>query len=131
MNEDMVKIEMPTTLDIQTHNVSMAQLNFISIVHLFCSNKDTRWVSHVFRRNKWKDGSRLFDLEKDNDFRLLVPQRDFEPGTQTGNRVAEGIQQSRKVIVIVSRSVTELGINKELGSFEFMLPSVRPMDQLL
>ena len=73
-------------------------------------------MSEVFRRNKWKAGSRLFDLEKDHDFRLLVPQRDFEPGTQTGNRVAEGIQQSRKVIVIVSRLVTELGMNKDLGS---------------
>ena len=67
------------------------------------STKDTKWVSEVFRRNKWKAGSRLFDLEKDHDFRLLVPQRDFEPGAQTGNRVGEGMEKSRRVIFVVSR----------------------------
>ena len=67
------------------------------------SNKDTKWVSQVFRRNKWKDGSKLFDLEKDDGFRLLVPQRDFPPGAQIGNRVAEGMETSRRVIFIISR----------------------------
>ena len=70
---------------------------------LLFSNKDTKWVSQVFRMNKWKDGSKLFDLEKDDGFRLLVPQRNFPPGAQTGNRVAEGMERSRRVIFIVSR----------------------------
>ena len=73
------------------------------MLSLTYSTKDTKWVSEVFRRNKWKAGSRLFDLEKDHDFRLLVPQRDFEPGTQTVNRVAEGMERSRRVIFVVSR----------------------------
>ena len=60
-------------------------------------------MSQVFRRNKWKDGSKLFDLEKDHHLRLLVPQRDFKPGDETGNRVAGGIEKSRRVIFVVSR----------------------------
>ena len=67
------------------------------------SNKDTRWVSQIFRRNKWKDGSKLFDLEKDDGFRLLIPQRDFPPGSETGNLIADGMEKSRKIIFIISR----------------------------
>ena len=57
----------------------------------------------MFRRNKWKDGSKLFDLEKDEEFRLCVPQRDFGPGSEQRNRVIDGMERSRKVIFIVSR----------------------------
>ena len=73
------------------------------MTYLNCSNKDTRWVSDVFRRNKWKDGSRLFDLEKDDGFRLLVPQRDFIIGDAIADRIAVGMDKSRRVIFIVSR----------------------------
>ena len=57
----------------------------------------------MFRRNKWKDGSKLFDLEKDDGFRLLIPQRDFMPGEDGENRVHEGMVKSRRVIFILSR----------------------------
>ena len=60
-------------------------------------------MSEVFRRNKWKDGSKLFDLEKDEECRLCVPQRDFGPGSEHRNRVIDGMERSRKVIFIVSR----------------------------
>ena len=70
---------------------------------LFCNNKDTKWVSHVFRRNKWKDGSKLFDLEKVHGFRLLVPQRDIQPGTEKAEQVDEGMEKSRKIVFIISR----------------------------
>ena len=62
-------------------------------------------MGQIFRMNKWKAGSKLFDLEKDHDFRLLVPQRDFPPGSETGNRIAEGMEKSRRVIFIISRCV--------------------------
>ena len=60
-------------------------------------------MSEVLRRNKWKERSRLFDLEKDDEFRLCVPQRDFGPGSEHRNRVIDGMEKSRKVIFIVSR----------------------------
>ena len=60
-------------------------------------------MSRVFRRNKWKDGSKLFDLEKDHGFRLLVPQRDFIIGGITGKDTEAGMQKSRRIIFIVSR----------------------------
>ena len=71
-------------------------------VFLF-SNKDVRWVSSVFRRNKWKDYSKLFDLEKDHGFRLLVPQRDFIIGGITGQDTEEGMEKSRRIIFVISK----------------------------
>ena len=55
------------------------------------------------RRNKWKDGSKLFDLEKDEGFRLCVPQRDFPPGSEYRNSVVDGMERSRRIIFIISR----------------------------
>ena len=60
---------------------------------LFFSNKDTKFISQVFRRDKWKKGSKLFDLEKDEEFRLFIPQRDIDPGLQRRNRVVDGIRK--------------------------------------
>ena len=56
-----------------------------------------------FRRNKWKDGSKLFDLEKYHGFRLFVPQRDIQPGKEEAEQVDEGMEKSRKIIFIISR----------------------------
>ena len=70
---------------------------------LFFSNKDTKFISQVFRRDKWKDGSKLFDLENNEEFRLCIPQRDIDPGTQNRTRLVDGMERSRRVIVIVSR----------------------------
>ena len=80
-------------------------MHFLSCLFLFCyfSNKDTKWVSQVFRRNKWKDGSKLFDLEKDCEFSLCIPQRDFPPGSENRHRISDGMEKSRRVIIIVSR----------------------------
>ena len=70
----------------------------------FCfSNKDTNFISQVFRRDKWKEGSKLFDLEKNEEFRLCIPQRDIAPGSQYRFRVVDGMERSRRVIFIVSR----------------------------
>ena len=62
-------------------------------------------MSEVFRRNKWKDGSKLFDLEKDHGFRLFVPQRDFTPGREVAQQIQEGMEKSRKIIFIISRYI--------------------------
>ena len=67
------------------------------------SNKGVQWVSQIFRRNKWKDGSKLFDLEKDHGFRLLVPQRDFQIGGGNSQHIGDGMERSRKIIFIISR----------------------------
>ena len=70
---------------------------------VFSSTKDTKWVSQVFRRNKWKAGSKLFDLEKDDGFRMLIPQRDFIIGGRTADDMENGMRKSRRVIFIISR----------------------------
>ena len=62
-------------------------------------------MSKVFRRNKWKAGSKLFDLEKDDGFRLLIPQRDFIIGGRTADDMEDGMRKSRRVIFIVSKLV--------------------------
>ena len=60
-------------------------------------------MSEVFRRNKWKPGSRLFDLEKDHDFRLFVPQRDSDVGSEIRVQLEEGMDQSRRLLFVISR----------------------------
>ena len=70
---------------------------------LFFSNKDKKFISQVFRREKWKKRSKLFDLEKEEDFRLFIPQRDIAPGLERRNEILGPIQSSRRVIFIVSR----------------------------
>ena len=73
---------------------------------MYCSQKDTRWVSHVMRKNKRTKGSKRFDLESEyGGFRLMVPQRDFELVTNIATNIAEGMQKSRRIIFIVSRLV--------------------------
>ena len=82
---------------------------YLIIPFVLGSNKDVKWVSEVFRRNKWKDGSKLFDLEKDDGFRLLVPQRDFRIGGENSQQIGDGMENSRKIIFIISRYFLFLG----------------------
>ena len=100
------------TRDSNSHakTVSSIYLKFIASTALMqfyvcfvCSQKDTRWVSQVMRKNKRAKGSKRFDLESEYGFRLMVPQRDFELGYNIATNIAEGIQKSRKIIFIVSR----------------------------
>ena len=61
----------------------------MKVFSVYCSNKDTKWVSDVLRRNKWSPGTKLFDLKKDEEFRLCVPQRDFGLGVEYRNGVGQ------------------------------------------
>ena len=69
---------------------------------MFCNNRD-KWLSELFRRNKWKDGSKLLDLEKDHGFGMFVPKRYMHPGTEEAEQVDEGMEKIRKIIFIISR----------------------------
>ena len=55
------------------------------------------------RKNKRTRGSKLFDLESDYGFKLMVPQRDFELGTNIARNIAKGMQRSRKIIFVISK----------------------------
>ena len=57
------------------------------------------------RKNKRAKGSKRFDLESEYGFRLMVPQRHFELGTNIATNIAEGMQKSRRIIFILSRLV--------------------------
>ena len=60
-------------------------------------------MSRVLRKNKKAKGSKRFDLESDWGFKLIVPQRDFELGTNIATNIAEGMQKSRRIIFIISK----------------------------
>ena len=70
--------------------------------HIF-SRKDVRWVSLVLRHNKRTTGSERFDLESDYGFKLIIPHRDFEAGTNMVTNIENGMRQSRRIIFIISR----------------------------
>ena len=62
------------------------------------------------RKNKRRKGSKRFDLESKYGFKLIVPQRDFELGTNRVTNIANGMQKSRRIIFIVSKSVLNKSI---------------------
>ena len=42
-------------------------------------------------------------LEENHDFRVVIPQRDFLPGTVLLNTVADAITKSRRMIILLTR----------------------------
>ena len=64
------------------------------------------------QRNKRTKGSKRFDLESEYGFRLMVPQRDFEPGSNIATNIANGMQGSRRIIFIISRLETYMHPNR-------------------
>lgn len=84
-------------------HISHSFLTFQIWIILRFSNKDVKWVCNIFKRNKSKDGSKLFDLEKDDGFRLFVPQRDIQPGEQMIQKYDEGMKKSQSILFIISR----------------------------
>ena len=84
-------------------SIHHSELHLMSCNFCQFSTRDTNWVRNVFRQNKWKDCSKLFDLEKDHGFRLFVPQRDLIPGQVTFDQIEHATEKSRRIIFVISR----------------------------
>ena len=44
-----------------------------------------------------------FDMEKEDGFKLMLHERDFVAGATIRKNIMDGIEQSRRMIVILSR----------------------------
>ena len=42
-------------------------------------------------------------LEEDHDFKLVLHQRDFRPGTAILHNIAQAVSRSRRMIMLLSR----------------------------
>ena len=70
---------------------------------LLCSEQDSVWVEETFNY-ELREGKEdpTFDMEEKQGFKLLEQERDFPPGTNWMENLECDIQQSRRMIFIVS-----------------------------
>ncbi len=66
------------------------------------SQEDLPWILDVFMKKRFRDNTRL-DIEVDYGFKLFLHQRDFLAGSTIIDCIHHGIQNSRRVIFILSR----------------------------
>ncbi len=64
------------------------------------SAKDFQWVKQVFMDNQM---DRRFNLERVHGFRLMIHARDWMAGRTIRANVVDGVEKSRRVIIIMSR----------------------------
>ena len=70
---------------------------------LLCSEEDSNWVEETFNY-ELREGKEdpTFDMEEKQGFRLLEQERDFCPGTNWMENLELGMEQSRRMIFILS-----------------------------
>ena len=93
---------LPLSLDLNAKSWIRPWLFLLSLIF---SHLDFHWVREVFmsstvgkKKMGWK-----FDMEKEDGFKLMLHERDFIAGTTIRRNIAMGIEQSRRMIVILSR----------------------------
>ena len=70
---------------------------------LFCSELDSIWVEETFNYELREGKEELtFDMEEKQGFRLLEQERDFPLGTNWMENLVLGMEQSRRMIFILS-----------------------------
>ena len=74
----------------------------ISFFSIATSDLDFGWMKQAMMKGM-KLKSRRIDLEKQYGYRLVFEKRDWPVGKVRPDCVTDSIEQSRKVIIIVSR----------------------------
>ena len=74
----------------------------ISLLQYTFSHEDRKWVTEVFMKNK-KKRSRRFDLEKEYGFPLSIHDRDWIAGRTIRANIMDSVEESRRVIFILSK----------------------------
>ena len=67
------------------------------------------------KRMGWK-----FDMEKEHGFKLMLHERDFVAGMTIRRNIINAIEHSRRMIVILSRLVTNNQCAKILSTFVWL-----------
>ena len=87
-------------LKIMFRDAAFSQLN----QHLHFSVHDADFVKDVFMK---KDRETLY-FEDDFNFKLILHERDFVPGVTILANIVDAIKHSRRMIMILSRSILNI-----------------------
>ena len=68
---------------------------------------------------------KLDSEDGEGEFKLLVHHRDFDIGTQITENIVRGIQESRKIVLILSRHF----VDSNWCDFELQMASMRCFDE--
>ena len=73
------------------------------LLRLRFSEHDSDWVCENFNYEV-REGNMdpTFDMEENQDFKILEQERDFTPGSNKMQNLERGMQQSRRMIFILS-----------------------------
>ncbi len=71
--------------------------------YFYCSQEDLTWILDVFMKKRQEGNTRLLDIEVDHGFKLCLHQRDFRAGCPIIHCIHQAVQQSRRVIFVLSR----------------------------
>ena len=66
---------------------------------LDCSERDEDIMGELFL----KPNELTAILEEDHDFKLVLHQRDFQPGAAILNNIAQAVTRSRRMVMLLSR----------------------------